>query len=132
MSFSERLKQAREMAGLTQLELAKRLNITKSSICNYENGVSSPKEEIMLRIFDALNVTPNFLFQDSFESVDSSTCCHYSDILDRGQPPTDEELTIIRKLRALTPRDRAVVLSTLDTLYQTSGGEKHYPSASAL
>ena len=37
MAFSDRLKQARESAGLTQLELAKRLNITKSSICNYRS-----------------------------------------------------------------------------------------------
>ena len=48
MSFSMRLKQARESAGLTQLELAKKLGVTKSAIGNYENGVSSPKEAVLL------------------------------------------------------------------------------------
>ena len=56
MSFSMRLKQARESAGLTQLELAKKLGVTKSAIGNYENGVSSPKEAVLLQIFDVLNV----------------------------------------------------------------------------
>ena len=34
---------------------------------NYETGVSFPKEEIMLRLFDALETDPNTLFQDSFQ-----------------------------------------------------------------
>ena len=73
MSFSMRLKQARESAGLTQLELAKKLGVTKSAIGNYENGVSSPKEAVLLQIFDVLNVEPNFLFQDSFSTINKNS-----------------------------------------------------------
>ena len=40
MSFASRLRQAREQTGLTQLELAEKLGITKSAVGNYENGVS--------------------------------------------------------------------------------------------
>lgn len=66
MSFGERLKQARLEKNLLQSELAELLGVSKSAIANYETEVSSPKEEILLKIFDVLNVTPNFLFQDSF------------------------------------------------------------------
>lgn len=66
MSFASRLRQAREQAGLTQLELAEKLGVTKSAIGNYENGVSSPKWDVLVRIFDVLHVEPNFLYQDSF------------------------------------------------------------------
>lgn len=126
MAFSDRLKQARESAGLTQLELAKRLNITKSSICNYENGFSSPKEDVMLRIFDALNVTPNFLFQDSFTSSSEKglSCCNFSSILYGDDPPSDSELQFIRKFRALSPVHRTAIESLLDQFYPVDSGEK--------
>ena len=61
MSFAGRLRQAREQAGLTQQDLAKKLGVTKSAIGNYENGVSSPKWDILIKIFDVLHVDPNFL-----------------------------------------------------------------------
>jgi transcriptional regulator with XRE-family HTH domain len=66
ISFSSRLRQAREQAGFTQQDLAEKLGITKSAVGNYENGVSSPKWDVLLRIFDVLQVEPNFLYQDSF------------------------------------------------------------------
>lgn len=66
MSFSSRLRQAREQANLTQQDFAKKLGVTKNAISNYENGVSSPKWDVLLKIFDVLKVEPNFLYQDSF------------------------------------------------------------------
>ena len=55
-------------AGFTQQDLAKKLGVTKNAISNYENGVSSPKWEILVEIFDILHVDPNFLYQDDFSS----------------------------------------------------------------
>lgn len=65
-NFAFRLREAREKLGLTQKELANQLGITKSAVGNYELGISSPKEEVLLKIFDVLKVEPNYLFQDSF------------------------------------------------------------------
>ena len=59
MSFATRLRQAREQSGLTQQDLAEKLGVTKSAIGNYENGVSSPKWDVLLKIFDILQVEPN-------------------------------------------------------------------------
>ena len=66
MSFAERLKEARAAAGLNQKELGAMIGVTGNAVSNYENGTSSPNDKILLKIFDALNVDPNFLFQDSF------------------------------------------------------------------
>lgn len=74
MSFASRLRQAREQAGFTQQDLAKKLGVTKNAISNYENGVSSPKWEILIKIFDVLQVTPNFLYQDDFSTDTSESC----------------------------------------------------------
>ena len=72
MSFSSRLRQAREQAGLTQQSFADKIGVTKSAIGNYENGVSSPKWDVLIKIFDALQVEPNFLYQDDFTAETSS------------------------------------------------------------
>jgi len=49
---------------LTQAELAKLLDVSKEAIGNYENATSHPKEPILLKIMEVLEVDANFLFQD--------------------------------------------------------------------
>ena len=66
MSFGEQLRRRREELGISRTELATRLGVTKSPVGNYETGVSAPKEEVLLRLFDALQVDPNYLYRDSF------------------------------------------------------------------
>ena len=66
MSFGERMRARRGELDMTRVELAALLGVSPSAVGNYETGVSFPKEEIMLRLFDALETDPNTLFQDSF------------------------------------------------------------------
>lgn len=66
MSFADRLKEARVSAALSQKELGDMVGVTGNAISNYEKGTSSPNDKTLLRLFDALAVEPNFLFQDSF------------------------------------------------------------------
>lgn len=66
MSFGNRLQERREELNMSRSELAKKLGVTQGAIWNYETGVSSPKETIMLKMFDVLGVEPNYLFQDNF------------------------------------------------------------------
>lgn len=82
MSFASRLRQAREQAGLTQQELAQQLSVTKSAVGNYENGVSSPKWDVLLKIFNVLQVEPNYLYQDSFSIPSSSLASLQTTLLD--------------------------------------------------
>ena len=66
MSFGSQLKKRREELGLSRNVFADRLGVSASAISNYENGLSFPKEEVILRLFDSLETEPNVLFQDSF------------------------------------------------------------------
>lgn len=68
MSFGERLRTRREELGISRAELAEALGISRSAIGNYETGISFPKEDVMLRLFDCLQVDPNYLYRDSFRS----------------------------------------------------------------
>lgn len=67
MTFGGRLRARRAELDMTRPELAALLGVSPSAVANYETGVSFPKEEIMLRLFDSLEVDPNTLFQDSFQ-----------------------------------------------------------------
>lgn len=57
----ERLKSARELRKLTQEELAKKVNVTKGTISNYENGHSTPSNEMLRLLADTLKTSTDFL-----------------------------------------------------------------------
>ena len=107
MSFGEQLKCRRKELGLSRSELAKQLGVSQSSVGNYETGVSAPKEEILLRIFDALHVEPNYLYRGSFESA--------------GGDASPEERTLVEKYRALSPAGRQTIHTLLDALCRMQG-----------
>lgn len=64
MGIGRRIKEAREKLGLTQNELGELIGITGSAITNYEKETSHPKEPIMYKLIDTLQVDANYLFQD--------------------------------------------------------------------
>lgn len=66
MSFGSQMKKCREELGLSRMVLAQRLGISVSAVSNYENDLSFPKEDVILRLFDELETDPNNLFRDSF------------------------------------------------------------------
>ena len=95
MSFSERMRARRRELDMTRVELAALLGVSPSAVGNYETGVSFPKEEIMLRLFDALEIDPNTLFQDSFQFG--------KQILDQ------KERRLLENYRGLSPLGRETV-----------------------
>lgn len=72
MGIGKRIKEAREQANLTQEELANLIGVTSSAITNYEKETSHPKEPILYALIDALNVSPNYLFQDCVSTINKS------------------------------------------------------------
>ena len=55
MSFGKQMRLRREELHLSRAALAEELGVSPSAISNYENGVSSPKEDILLKLFGFLN-----------------------------------------------------------------------------
>lgn len=60
-AFSEKLRSARQAAGLNQTELAEKAGVTRRSIFAYENGASVPRPHVTRRIAAALDVTVAYL-----------------------------------------------------------------------
>ncbi len=57
---SDRLREAREVAGLTQQQLADKIGIQVSSICRYEKG-QTPRLGRVAELASALGVSVNWL-----------------------------------------------------------------------
>lgn len=109
MSFGERFKTRRMELKLSRADLAERLGVSSSAISNYENGLSFPKEDVMLRLFNSLETEPNVLFQDSFRSS--------------GQALNGPERMLLRRYRSLSPLGRETVRSVLEALCAYHRGE---------
>lgn len=52
--IGERIKELREEKGMTQMELAERMNCTRSMIHAYESGTRKPKIEMIGRFAEGL------------------------------------------------------------------------------
>ena len=61
MDLGTRIKNLREESGLTQLAFAKILNISNSTLCQYENGDRVPSDDIKIRIADYFKVSLDYL-----------------------------------------------------------------------
>lgn len=61
MELSKRLKEIREEKGLSQRELAKLLNIDKSTVAKYETGERSPDADMIVKLADFFDVSTDFL-----------------------------------------------------------------------
>ena len=63
------MRRRREELGLTRQQLADKLGVSVSAVGNYETGVSTPKEGVLLRLFDALEADPNYLYRGSYRAA---------------------------------------------------------------
>ena len=62
MAYRPLLREVRRAAGLTQHELADRLNVDQAVIARYETGAREPRVRAAVRIAVALDTTANALW----------------------------------------------------------------------
>ena len=61
-NISKNIVKYRELAGLSQKELAKRLDVTPSRISNWEQGANCPTIDILFEVCKILNVSINDIY----------------------------------------------------------------------
>ena len=95
--FGDRLRALRLSRGMNMPAMARALGVAKSSVTNWETGVSYPVQALIPQICDLLGTTPNALYG-------------FDDAEDRL--PEDER-RILRLYRRLSPGDRRNVDSLM-------------------
>lgn len=103
MGIGNNIKELRLRRGLTQEMLALKIGVTPSAVGNYEREFSFPKEEVLLKLFGALDCTPNELFGS-------------------GALPRDE-YAHLNKYRALDEHGKRIVDACTDTELRRIGAE---------
>ena len=96
MEFSERLKELRKQAKLTQVELAGKLGIVQSSYADWERGKKKPTQDNLVKIAQVLNVSVDYLVGNSEEKSDD---LDNIELLFRmnSKGLTDEEKAVFKK-----------------------------------
>jgi transcriptional regulator with XRE-family HTH domain len=101
MAIGHRIKKAREDAGLTQRELAKRIRLSPGLIGQWESHKKKPGRDILPRLADALVLDITALLTD-----------------DKKQPRgvyihEARELALLRRFKQLSPRQQENILELL-------------------
>jgi len=63
-TFGKKLSELRKQMGLSQEQLAIDLNISQSSISNYESGVTKPDTDILQKMAEYFKVPVAYFFSD--------------------------------------------------------------------
>lgn len=71
VDFGNRLKELRTQAGMTQLQLAQRMGITKSVVSFYELQERTPSPEVLVKLAGIFHVSTDYLLGlDKKETLD--------------------------------------------------------------
>lgn len=108
MSFSKRLTAARKEKGLSQGELADKVDSTSITIGRYERDEVKPPLEAAAKIAAALGVSLDYLAGLSDNQVDTAT------------------LNKIIEIQTLAEADRRHIMTTIDALLRDAKARKAY------
>lgn len=98
-----KIKELREEFGLTQKELANKLSNTQRNISNWENGVSEPDCETILKIADLFEVSLDELFYRENIPQSAETI------------NTNRNADLYRKINMLTSEQRNAIIALIDS-----------------
>lgn len=98
LTMGDRIKETRKNRGLTQEQLAERLDISVEYVSQIERGMKIPSMQIFIKLVETLDVSADYLLRDAV-----STRNLYG----------DKQMS--SKLERLTPKQRAAIGAIIDT-----------------
>ncbi len=110
-----RIKELRQLKGVTQGEIADKLNITSQVISRYENNLREPDIQTLCALADFFGVTIDYLVEHS--PAGSS-----------DNPFTANELELIGEYRKLDAADQARLFKIVKALGRAALEEKNRES----
>ena len=97
VAIGARLREARNISGITQERLAEKTGVNATYISDIERGAKFPSLTLFIKIVDALGASSDFIIRGEIEAGKN---CVYDDIT--------------KKLENLTPKQRAGVADLID------------------
>lgn len=102
----ENLKKLRKNCNLSQQKLADILHVSQQSIYKYENDITSPDLETLVRMADYFDTSIDYIVG-------------YTDISHKIEPVTEnmlnnDEMILIEQYRKLSPRHKNIIKIVMD------------------
>lgn len=109
MSFGDNLKKIRQDCNLTQEELAKKINTSRSNIANYENNKNMPSIDVLNKLSEILDCSIDYLLGKTDErnpkQEDPLGLAKVGFTMDKYVPPTDAQREQIKGLLEVILKD---------------------------
>jgi len=105
MIYGERVRQARELCGLTQRELAKSVGVNQSAIAHIENGRNTPSQEVLHSIAAQTGFLPPFFENDPVQDFSAGSLAYRS----RASLSAREEAQAYQCARTMVEQARTMV-----------------------
>lgn len=121
--ISDRIKILRLENNLTQKELAEKIQTSNKNIWAYENNISTPPAETLIKIADFFDVSLDYLLgREDDDYIQPSIVYH-------GQTNTPiiltkEEESLIYRYRSLTPALQQMLQETINTWEKSNINKK--------
>ncbi len=113
--FSKKLNELRNAAGLTQAELANVLSVSDKVISKWENGLSSPDIDMLVRIADYFGVSTDVMLGKEKDSAGGTA----ERVMDEFK-----EMDKVQAILAAFDISRALVPAMFDSMAKTGGNEE--------
>ncbi len=118
--IAHRLRAVRLRSGLTQKELAAKLNSTDKSIWNYENGIATPPYEVLIAYTKFFDVSADYLLglEDDFGARTATAPAVM------GENYSSEERQLIEDYQKLNARSKKYLQDTIKMLLESVSGSE--------
>ena len=92
-----RLRELRNKSGLTQIEIATKLNVSGQTILNWENGIYEPKINQLIRLADLFNVSVDYLVERKSNNKSVDDICKELEKISKEDFIAFVRLTLLNK-----------------------------------
>ncbi|BCJ97690.1 helix-turn-helix domain-containing protein [Anaerocolumna chitinilytica] len=119
--FDVRLKELRELKGLTQKDLAHKLNLTQSTIAYYESGKKLPTVDTLLSLAKFFYVSTDFLLglSEGSNSPDTLSQNNLNEATNyQTSTLTSEHRKILRYFDRLSTENKELIIGKMIELYK--------------
>lgn len=118
LTFGERLRMARERAGLTQLDVYKAINLSNKSLSRYENNATTPDPETLRALIELYDVSADFILglSDEMGRARSSKCGTSKSKPKMAEAVASGDKELIKKIESLSPEAKEKAAEYIDML----------------
>ncbi len=120
MNIGEKIKDLRLYNSLSQYELSKKADISRSVLSAYENNMAIPTATVIARIAVALNVSSDYLLglEDDFGARTATNAAPM------GERLTEKEKALLEAFRQLLPETQDFILRSTQGMNDSNPAKK--------